>query len=256
MLSGGLNKLFTPLKKSLLDAGACRVGFADLMLFPDKEVQTVFRTRLKIGEKTRLRGVSIAVTLPPQVVAGLKDGPTRSYHDAYCAANETLDRLARQCTYWLENAGFATWPQMQENIASHDTLNAHATRLPHKTVATLAGMGWIGKNALLVSPRFGSAIRITSVVTVAPLPCDIPVSTPHCGSCDKCIQSCPATAIHGATWQMGETMTDDLVDVKRCEHVAQRLCRKNFGINNRICGFCLYICPFTQKWLRRQQLPL
>jgi epoxyqueuosine reductase QueG len=182
----------------------------------------------------------------------LGSGPTRAYYDAYCAANEALDALAKRCARWLEDAGFAAWAQARDNVAGHDTLGDHVTRLPHKTVATLAGMGWIGRDALLVNQRFGSAVRITSVVTDAPLPCDAPVSVSHCGSCDECARICPAAAIHGPAWQAGVTTTGDLVDVERCSSVAAQLSRNNFGIDCSICGLCLFACPFTQKWLRRE----
>jgi epoxyqueuosine reductase QueG len=244
---------FPRLKQRLLDAGACRVGFADFAALPDEDVRRVFRARLKAREDAALRGVGIAVMLPPEVVAGLGNGPTRVYYDAYCAANERLDALATQCARWLEDAGFAAWAQARDKVARYDEIGVHVTRLPHKTVATLAGLGWIGKDALLVSARFGSAVRITSVLTDAPLPCDVPMSVSHCGTCDACVRICPAGALHGPAWRPGVTATGDLVDVERCSRTATRLSRENFGVDCSICGLCLYVCPFTQKWLRGQE---
>ncbi|GHU09196.1 iron-sulfur cluster-binding protein [Betaproteobacteria bacterium] len=242
------------LKTRLKDLGACLVGFADLSRLPDEAVLHVFRRRLHgASEKpaAALRGVSIAVAFAPEIVAGLGKGPTRAYYDAYHATNDRLDTLASHGARLLEEAGFSAWALTRENVQARDTLNDYATRLPHKTVATLAGLGWVGKNALLVTRQFGAAIRLTSVVTDAPLPCDAPVSVSHCGRCAKCVDICPADALTNAHWQPGVTTTDDLVDTARCSIVAAALSKHNYGISFDICGKCFYVCPFTQKWLRR-----
>jgi epoxyqueuosine reductase QueG len=245
------------LKTELKNLGACLVGFADLCRLPDEAVLHVFRERLRGAPENpapaALRGVSIAVALPPEIVAGLGNGPTRAYYDAYHAANDKLDALASDCARRLEAAGFAAWAQTRENVQAHDTLNDYATRLPHKTIATLAGLGWIGKNALLVTRPFGSAIRLTSVITDAPLPCAAPLSLSHCGRCVKCVAICPADALTGATWRPGATATDELVDTERCSIVAAALSKHNYGISFDICGKCFHVCPFTQKWLKRRE---
>jgi epoxyqueuosine reductase QueG len=57
-----------------------------------------------------------------------------------------------------------------------------ASDLPHKTVATRAGLGWVGKSALLISDRFGAALRLTSVLTDAPLPVAKGVNVSNCDS--------------------------------------------------------------------------
>jgi len=246
-----LSDLFA-LKNVLLGVGACRVGFADLSPL-SADVKTVFRDRLRpdAAPDSLLRGISIAVSLPPEVVAALGGGPTRTYYDAYGVANQKLDALALRCACWLENAGFRAWAQTRDNVDGGDTLDEYTTRLPHKTVATLAGMGWIGKDALLVTREFGSAVRITSVLTDAPLPADEPVTVSHCGTCDKCVRMCPAAALRGVTWQPGITATAELVDVENCSKTAARLSLKNYGIDFDICGMCFHACPFTRKWLHK-----
>ncbi|GHU26413.1 hypothetical protein AGMMS50256_03570 [Betaproteobacteria bacterium] len=247
------------LKTTLKNLGACLVGFADLSLLPDEAVLRVFRERLRGAPENpapaALRGVSMAVVFAPEIVTGLNNGPTRAYYDAYHAANDRLDALASSGARLLEEAGFAAWAQTRENVQAHDTFNDYETRLPHKTVATLAGLGWVGKNALLVTRQFGPAIRLTSIVTDAPLPCDAPVSVSHCGRCVKCVDICPADALTNVTWQPGVIKTDDLVDTERCSIVAAALSKNNYGISFDICGKCFYVCPFTRKWLRRSKNP-
>ncbi|MDR3299447.1 MAG: epoxyqueuosine reductase [Candidatus Accumulibacter sp.] len=240
------------LKTGLKNLGASLTGLADLSRLPDEAVLRVFRKRLR-DASAALYGVSIAVALPPEIVAGLGNGPTRAYYDAYHAVNDKLDALASNCARLLEAAGFAAWAQTRDNVNACDTLNEYATRLPHKTVATLAGLGWIGKNALLVTRQFGSAIRLTSVITNAPLPCGEPVTVSHCGRCVKCVDICPAGALTGVTWQCGIIAADKPVDSERCSIVAAALSKNNYGIGFDICGKCFYVCPFTQKWLRQRK---
>jgi epoxyqueuosine reductase QueG len=244
------------LKTRLKNQGACLVGFADLSRLTDETVLRTFRERLYGAPgnpaPASLRGVSIAIAFAPEIVAGLYNGPTRAYYDAYHATNDRLDALASSGARLLEEAGFTAWAQTRENVRAHDTFNDYETRLPHKTVATQAGLGWVGKNALLVTRQFGSAIRLTSIVTDAPLPCDAPVSVSHCGKCAKCVDICPADALTNVTWQPGVTTTDDLVDTERCSIVAAALSKHNYGLSFDICGKCFYVCPFTQKWLRRK----
>jgi epoxyqueuosine reductase QueG len=95
----------------------------------------------------------------------------------YLLARTFSRKIAIPCT--LSLAFMATTYDIDSQTLS--------TGLPHKTTATLAGLGWIGKCALLVTERYGSAIRLTAVLTEAELPCGEPVSRSRCGACaDKC----------------------------------------------------------------------
>ena len=64
----------------------------------------------------------------------------------------------------------------------------------HKMIARFAGLGWIGRNILLVNPRYGSRVRYVSILTDMPLKID-GENPDSCGSCRKCISACPAGAI-------------------------------------------------------------
>ena len=63
-----------------------------------------------------------------------------------------------------------------------------------KAIAVKAGLGWFGKNTLLVTPEYGSWISLGELVTDLPFPVDRPLAT-GCGSCRKCIESCPTKAL-------------------------------------------------------------
>ena len=124
-----------------------------------------------------------------------------------------------------------------------------STPLPHKTVARLAGLGWIGKCALLVTPEFGSAIRLNSGVTDAPLDCDIPVEESRCGRCERCVQVCPVSAPTGEIWTSGSAR-EKIYDVRACFRETLRApAAAGLAKEYVICGRCIAVCPYTRRAL-------
>ena len=106
--------------------------------------------------------------------------------------------------------------------------------LPHKKIALLAGLGWIGKNNLLVTEEYGSALCMCTVLTNAPLPTENrSIIMPKCGECTVCKDICPRGVIHGTTWEIGMNR-DLIVDVYHCDG----------------CLKCLVNCPWTQKYMK------
>jgi epoxyqueuosine reductase QueG len=124
------------------------------------------------------------------------------------------------------------------------------TALPHKTVATRAGLGWIGKNALLITRTFGSAVRLTSVLTDAPFIADEPIDQSRCGNCRVCVDICPGGAPQGKNWVCGRDR-DDFFSARDCFNAMEDLTGRA-GLETRsICGICIASCPWTQKYLSR-----
>jgi epoxyqueuosine reductase QueG len=217
----------------LKDAGAALVGFADLTCLPG-----AVRAGLP-------RAISVAVALDPAVVAELDHGPTPRYHAEYDRANALLGNLANLAVTELRQQGFSS---MSGAVTVRVVCGDGATHLPHKTVATRAGLGWIGNSALLITRNYGAAVRLTSVLTDAPFVCDEPVEESHCGTCHACLDACPATAFTGEAWQPG-IARERIVDVAACKKVASGLAASQ-GIDVTICGICILACPWTQKHLR------
>jgi epoxyqueuosine reductase QueG len=116
-------------------------------------------------------------------------------------------------------------------------------------VATRAGLGWIGKDALLITSEYGSAIRISSVITDMPLITDRPINESKCGNCTNCASGCPAAAIKGIPWNVNSTR-DELIDPFKCRKKARELTKKNVGIEISICGKCIEVCPYTKRYIK------
>lgn len=66
--------------------------------------------------------------------------------------------------------------------------------LMERDFAVLAGLGWIGKNTLLLSRDAGSYFFLAAIVTTAELPVSEPAGADHCGSCTACLDACPTDA--------------------------------------------------------------
>lgn len=113
-----------------------------------------------------------------------------------------------------------------------------------RALAQRSGMGWIGKNSMLMNERAGSWFFLGELYTNLALPVDPPQPSMHCGSCQNCINDCPTQAIV-APFQ---------VDARRCiSYLTIELdgaipieFRKAMG--NRVfgCDDCQLVCPFNK----------
>ena len=223
------------LTQFLKSHGASLVGFADL-----SEIDPQARDGFPYG-------ISIAIALNPRIMSGVKDGPTAAYYAEYKRLNSLLDDIAQKAIRFLTDKGYRA--QARTTALGSDKVTL-STRLPHKTVATRAGLGWIGKCSLLVTKKYGSALRFTTVLTDAPLDAGKPINYSLCLHCTHCIDACPAHAHTGALWQPGMPR-EALYDAFKCRDTARGLSMKSFGEAVSLCGLCIVACPWTKKYLER-----
>ena len=222
------------LKEYLKSLGASLVGFADL-----SNVNTSSCNNMNYG-------IVFALKVTPKIIEDIKEGPTKEYYEEYNRINKALDDIAILCERYINKLGYAAIGQTSTYVTSDNKLD---TPLPHKTIATRAGLGWIGKNALLITPEYGSAIRISSVLTDMPLMTGNPINESRCGKCTKCVAACPAAAIKGTLWNVNSTR-DELLDPFKCRKKARELLKQKIGIEMSLCGKCIEICPFTKRYTK------
>ena len=135
--------------------------------------------------------ISIGGSVSAAVLKGCIIGPTRHYLHNYRMVNWMLDQTAAKLTGIIQSKGYNAMPIPASQIVDWEKQTAH---MSHKMVAIRSGLGWIGRNNLLVSPQYGSKIRLSTILTDMPLEADKPVEQ-DCGECKKCIEICPVSAI-------------------------------------------------------------
>lgn len=193
-------------------------------------------------------GISMGINLNPEIVQSLKKGPGEDYIREYGEVNIRLSGLAGKVSEFIKEKGYnADFIPPTQKVDDPERLYAE---FPHKTAATLAGLGWIGKNAVLVTKKYGSAVRIITVFTDAPLVAEKPVLKSYCGNCDNCREHCPAGAIFGVKWSQGMPR-EKLLNIRRCFEYSRKM-GYEAGPGHGVCGRCIAVCPWTEKYLKRE----
>jgi len=173
-------------------------------------------------------GISLGARVSAAVLKGCVTGPTRHYLHHYKMLNLLLDQTALKISLAIQNKGFNALPIPASQIVDWVKQTAH---LSHKMIAVRAGIGWIGRNNLLVNPEAGSRIRIATILTDMPLKTDTPLER-DCGSCKKCMDICPVSAIKESykDW-------DKAACLDKLKYFA-----KAHNVGQYICGLCVKVC--------------
>jgi len=224
-------------KERIIDLGADLVGIADVE--PLKELKLDPPDLLK----SFARAVSIALKLPQAVFVGISDRPTPVYRSVYHTANQILDQIAFRTAMAFQNDGFQGLPIPASQILDHENLYA---AISHKAVARMAGLGWQGKNLLLITPRYGSRVRLVTVLTSAPLDVDGPIKN-RCGDCTACQDACPAQAIKGISTESHYKNRNEAMYFSRCVEKVEGEFAKIPEVGVPICGICIKVCPFGRE---------
>ncbi len=189
--------------------------------------------------------VSIGIALPHAIVDELPRRAERavavSYRaHAYDVINLRLDEVASRLAGALQRAGRSALPIPASERYDDERICAVFS---HKLAAHLAGLGWIGKSCLLVTPEAGPRVRWASVLTDAPLaPTGRPMAE-RCGNCRQCVEICPVGAFTGRPFREEEPR-EARYDARKCDRYFAELAEPE---NRPVCGLCLYVCPYGRK---------
>lgn len=188
-------------------------------------------------------GVSIAVRLSDAVIDGISPtDPTAVYARHYETANALLDQIAFRLAGHIQRHGHRALPiHASQQMGPKRWYGA----ISHKAIARGAGLGWIGKNLLLITPDFGPRVRLASVLTDMPLASGGPLPR-ACGVCHACIDACPAKAITGVAFGDYPESRELALNTAAC---AQRLdfFLHEAHVGQSVCGMCVQACPYGRK---------
>lgn len=229
------------LKKLAGKLGADFFGIANLS--PAKEVIE------KLWEKKAAqfpKAIAFGIALPHEIV---NQQPNRfssnvalnyKYH-AYDIINQRLDHIASLFSSAIQKEGKRSLPipATQEIIYNEELYGIFS----HKMAARYAGLGWIGKCCLLVTPNVGPRVRWGSVLTDASLKANKKPMKDSCGDCHECVDICPAKAFTGEPFRE-EDPREIRFNAHKCDKYLSKL-EKTSALG--VCGMCLYVCPYGRN---------
>ncbi len=152
------------------------------------------------------KAVSIGIALPHAIVDQLPNradpAVALNYRShAYDVINARLNTVASEVAGVLQREGHRALPiPAAASVAGRDL----SAVFSHKLAAHLAGLGWIGKSCLLVTPQVGPRVRWISVLTDAPLSATGTPMEEQCGDCAECVDVCPVHAFTGRPFRADE----------------------------------------------------
>lgn len=197
-------------ERRIRDSGADFVYFVDVSTLPD-EMTAGYACAVFFGK-----------ALSREYIATMKAGQEPKRKEVLNTERK-MDVLAVKLAEQLTAEGYPSIGKLKTGV------------LPHKTVALRAGLGFIGKNNLLVTPRYGCALMLGKVLTAAPFVTESkPIQAPQCGDCSICVDVCPNKALLGTTWRITAT---------REEIMVRKLCS--------LCLKCMVWCPYTAAYIEK-----
>lgn len=219
------------MKKELKSKGADLIGFADL--------STV---EIKIPKGFNY-GIVIAKAVDANILSKVSTGPHIYYYNEIETIDKNLKRLSLYAEKKIEENGFKAFSEAHSHYNDH-----YIMRLPNKTIATCAGLGWIGKNAELINEEYGAALRFVSILTNMPFKTTKGFDNSKCGQCEDCMISCPAKAIKGINWSLNNK-DNDLICLSKCRdmRVERGL---PFNLTKGTCDICIDSCPYTKRYIK------
>jgi len=215
-------KNYLTLKKFCLDEGIDLFGVADISQAKDE---------FKISPQALQnldKAICLGVRLSKAVLSEIDIVPTKLYFHHYKIVNSFLDHIALRLCNLIQNKGFLALAIPATQIIDWEKNIGH---LSHRKLGVLAGLGWIGRNNLLVNEKFGSQFRLVSILTNLPLKIDKPLKK-TCNKCTFCVRICPAKAIK-------ESPAD--FDYLKCfEKIKSFQAQRQ--VEQFVCGICVNVC--------------
>lgn len=226
------------LEKMAKELGADLFGVADLTIAHDFVCK-------QGGEHLRKfsRTISIGIRLLDSVVNELyrHEDPAVifAYKALWKSVNSRLDHITLLVAKRIQKSGYQAYPIPASQTIDYSKLIGV---ISHKLGANLAGLGWIGKSCLLITPKYGPRVRFATILTDAPLKADSPINE-KCDDCRKCVDICPVKAFTGASFNSSESR-EARFNAIVCRNYSREREEK---LGEGLCGLCVFVCPYGQS---------
>jgi epoxyqueuosine reductase len=212
-----------------------RLGYAGQMqYFADRQEAYQHPGHVLNGTRSLLMLAMLYHTEPPEPTGPLEGRVARyawgavDYHDLIRDRLHQLADYLRQLVPGAEARGVVdTAPLLEREFAQ------------------LAGLGWIGKNTLLLSRQVGSYFFLAALLTDIVLDYDAPTTTDHCGTCTACLDACPTQAFP-RPYVLDATRCISYLTIEMHDAVDHTL-RPGMGDWVFGCDVCQEVCPWNRK---------
>jgi epoxyqueuosine reductase len=226
------------LKNLVLNLGSDYFGIADLS--PAREA-ILEQGGQAIAEYPR--AISVGIALLHSVVNQLLHRAERAVaanyrHHAYDVVNQRLDLITSRLSSVLQQSGYSVLPVPATKRTDTERI---CGVFSHKLAGHLAGLGWIGKSCLLITPDVGPRVRWATVLTDAPLVKTGEPMPERCGDCRECVDICPVRAFTGQPFRESQPR-EIRYDAAKCDRYLASMREKDAEL--AVCGLCLYVCPY------------
>ena len=197
-------------------------GVADI-----SEIKNEFQISSKTLESLD-KAICLGLRLSQAILSEMEEKPTKLYFHHYKIINSFLDQAALRLGNIIQRKGYAALAIPATQIIDWEKNTAH---LSHRRLGVLAGLGWIGRNNLLVNEKLGSQFRLVSILTDMPLSIDKP-SKKDCGDCRVCVKICPCGAIQESSADFNHQKCFDQLKSFQTQRQVEQF----------ICGICVNMC--------------
>lgn len=218
------------LKDYLMKIGASKVGFAD--------VDGLAKQFIDLPN-----GISLVLKLPKETIQLVKNEEYEEYWKSFHRSIGQLTKISHKGERYIKSLGYDAFAlTMKRNECDMEKL---LSILPYKTIATKAGLGWIGRSALFVTQEYGSAVALGAILTDMPLEHDMPITDSECDDCTNCQEACPVGAINPQKWN-DRLNREDIIDIETCGEYIIEQYKAGLG-----CTKCMSECKLTQEYLNK-----
>ncbi len=211
------------------------VGQVRKLSRPDEEFSPV-KSIIVLAFHVWDRIFNLNVTAPSSILTGPESpsDPFRGYFLGY----EIMKNKAWKIIHFLQSKGFEA---------------IYSVGIPLKPLAVQCGLGWQGKNTLLITPQYGPRVNLIAILTSAELTPDTPFQKNLCGDCEKCLNACPAKALSAYKCQINRCIVYSLEcpiapevpeDVRSLD---KRLTPRPTPHSYLECSTCMDVCPYGKS---------
>ncbi len=175
-------------------------------------------------------GVSIRYDFPQELFAAASFAHYFDYHEQISALCDRLMATA------AERIGKAV----------HWKTCVDSAPVLERSLAVQAGLGWIGRNSMLIHPKFGSTTLLAACLLDLAIEPDQPYRSDHCGNCRRCAEACPTGAIDPNSRTIDANRCIAYQTIENRAEIPQEIGKK---CENKVfgCDICVRICPWNRK---------